>query len=157
MPVPAPGQRCQAMRSARQRGRLVVLAVVAVIVATGVANGFAASVSGSQETAKVRKPFTLSGTVESLLPGQSGRLRVTVRNTTGRRKIKVVSITATPADAAPGCDSSQLKIGAFSGRLKLRRKQTKTIVLPIMLAADAPEACQGATFPLRFGGRAVRR
>lgn len=143
------------MRVDRQRIRLVTLGVAAVVAATGAANGFAA-ISGQPAPARVSKPFTVSGTIESLLPGQPGQLRLTVRNTTRRRKIKVVSITVTPGDAAPGCDARQLRVGSFTGALKLRRKQARTVTLPITLATEAPDACQGATFPLTFGGRAVR-
>jgi len=44
----------------------------------------------------------------------------------------------------------------FSGSLLVPKKTTASQGLPIKMIANAANACQGATFPLSFGGTAQK-
>lgn len=144
------------MRFDRHRIRSLLLEAAVLLLAVAAGTGLAAAASGSPPPTRAPRPFTISGAVDGVFPGRTSQLRLTVRNTTERKRLRVVSLTVAVGDAAPGCDAGQLTIGPFSGSIKLRRRQAKTVTLPATLARNAPDACQGASFPLTFGGRAVK-
>jgi hypothetical protein len=127
----------------------VALPLVAVLAA-----GAAVGAVGSGQHARVR-PFTLSGHVSGLYPGARRRLTIVIRNHS-RRPLRIRSVTARVRDAGPACRGRNLRISRFRGRLRLRARRARRIAVTVLMRPDAPDACQGARFPLVFRGRATR-
>ena len=98
--------------------------------------------------------FRITGSAEGLLPGMPGRLNVTVRNPY-RWPIRVTAIRVSVRDAGE-CPAGNLRPALLRRALVVPARATRRVALPISLAADAPNACQGARFRLVFSGRAVK-
>ncbi|MGZ6926799.1 MAG: hypothetical protein ACXVJF_08770 [Acidimicrobiia bacterium] len=118
--------------------RLLLAAVVAVtllVVPTG------ASAADEQ--------FTLTTTYVGLFPNADVSVPVTVHNP--RDYVLAVHTAAvTVGDAGPGCDASNLVAESFRGDVLVAARRDATIPIHMHMPADAPDACQGATFPLTF-------
>ena len=117
-----------------------------------------ASLSGSPDVDKAprkQKALTISGSVENLQPGLPTKLNAVVRNRS-RYQLRLRSVQAKVGDASPACPRSMLLTRAVRLRGVLRPHQSRTVPLSVTLVATAPDACQNATFPLRFRARAAR-
>jgi hypothetical protein len=101
-----------------------------------------------------RAGFRISGSARDLLPGVLDRLTVTVRNPYPFA-IRVTAIRAGARDSG-ACKAENLRLTALRRPLVVPQRSVRRFTLPIELASDAPDACQGASFPLVFSGRAVR-
>jgi hypothetical protein len=97
------------------------------------------------------KSFAISGHVTGLYPGAVLPLKVTVSNP-WHFGIIVTSISASVGPGRPGCAAANLKVSPFTGELKLGAGQTGYATLEVTLAHAAPDACQGAVFPLSYRG-----
>jgi hypothetical protein len=98
--------------------------------------------------------FRITGSAEGLLPGIPGRLNVTVRNPY-RVAIRVTAIRVSARNVG-SCPGESLEPAPLRRPVVVPARATRRVVLPISLAADAPNACQGASFRLVFSGRAVK-
>lgn len=98
--------------------------------------------------------FRITGSAQGLMPGVPGRLTVTVRNPY-RFPIRVTSIQATARDAGE-CRGTNLAPARLRRALVVPRRGVRRVVLPVSLAQNAPNVCQGAAFRLVFTGRAVK-
>ena len=132
-------------------GAFVVL-VLAVATAAG---GSRWSADDAVLTSSSSGTFQIKGQVEGLYAGTTVPLRLTVvnRNTF---KLAVKTVTVTVANASPECVASQLTVTRYGGRLVVPARRSKQLVLQATLAAGAPDACTGASFPLRYRGTAVK-
>jgi hypothetical protein len=114
------------------------------------------------------KVFVISGNVDGLYPGATATLALRVHNPL-HRSISVKTITIIGGPANGGCLASNLAAGpglaplntvytiALSPPLVIPKGQTAAgPQVPITLLNAAPDACQSATFPLFYGGTAVR-
>lgn len=110
--------------------------------------GLTAEAQASQKTT-----FTISGSVSGLFPGARSQLPLTLANTS-RRDIEVTAVRATVADAGPGCSSTTLSITPFRGSVIVKAGGTASVSLAVTMSSDAPDACQGATYPLTYQGDA---
>jgi hypothetical protein len=112
--------------------------------------------------------FVISGSVTGLYPGAEPTLPLRVHNPL-HRSISVHTITIVADNANSGCAASNLAAGA--GPTPLNSVYTITLSpplvipaghavggpqVPITLLKTAPDACQNATFLLRYGGTATR-
>jgi hypothetical protein len=134
---------------------LVLALAAASLAATheGCARGGAAGGLG----AKHKHPrFSITGHVAGLLPRAHRKLRLKVHNW-HRFKIRVTSIKTRVGNASATCRASNLSVRRFRGHKKVRGRHSRRIRIRIAMAASAPNACQGASFPLTYKGRAVRR
>jgi hypothetical protein len=95
--------------------------------------------------------FTISGSVGGLYPGLSTQLVLTVVNSQSY-KIVVTSITTRVGAPKAGCSASNLIVGAFAGDLKVKAHESAELSVPVALSHAAPDACQGAVFPLTYSG-----
>lgn len=100
--------------------------------------------------------FELAGEVGGLYPGVNTTLDVEVTNPY-RFAIRVISTTVTVLDARPACPASMLEIGDSQAPVEVPPGGVATVPLAVHMSADAPDACQGATWPLEFTGTAVGR
>lgn len=95
--------------------------------------------------------FHIAGGLGGLFPGTASPLVLSVYNP-NKVAITVTSITTTVGDASTGCPATYLSVASFGGSLAVGPKQTATVAVPAQLSHSAPDACQGAVFPLRYSG-----
>jgi hypothetical protein len=101
------------------------------------------------------RDFVVSGHVEDLRPGGSLPMVLTVENPNSVA-IRVTSITVQASAASTGCPASALTLPNWTGSLFVAKDGTATLTVDVALKATAPDACQGATWSLRYGGTAVK-
>jgi hypothetical protein len=99
--------------------------------------------------------FRIAGSVGGLYPGLTKPLKLTVSNPQ-HFAIVVTSVTVAVGDASQGCKAGNIAVTDFSGRRRVGAKDSARVTLQITLVHEAPDACQGALFPLRYSGRAVK-
>jgi len=99
--------------------------------------------------------FTISGGTDGLYPGNTAPLTLTLANPNSEN-IRVTEITVSVVGTTdPFCAASNLKTNDYDGSpLLVPANGTTSITLPITLLRRAPDACQGATFSLSYGGTA---
>ena len=112
--------------------------------------------------APIRKPpanghrdFVVSGQVQNLRPGGSRPMVLTVRNPNSVA-IEVTSVTMAAGPAGPSCPASALTLPRWTGGLVVPKRGTGSLTVAVGLKPTAPDACQGARWPLTFGGTAVK-
>jgi hypothetical protein len=98
--------------------------------------------------------FQITGEVDGLHPGAGATLEARVSNP-HPFAIRVISTSATVLDANPGCPASMLEIGDLTAAVLVPPGATATVPLDVRMRVGAPDACQGATWPLEFNGTAV--
>jgi hypothetical protein len=141
---------------------IALLSVAALTVALPAQRAASATLYGngiSWQTTAVTTPsrtFTISGSIGGLWPGKAARLVLAVHNPQPYA-IAVTSISTTVESPGVPCAASALSVRAFAGMLHVGAKATAHVSVPITLAHSAPDACEGAVFPLRYNGRGVRR
>lgn len=118
----------------------------ALVAGTGMAIAASDSAPAGDEQGA---PLTLTGTVEGLTPGAARDLPVTIANPNGRPL--VIGAIATAVSTAPqACPAAALTVGDLPGPVTVPGDASAVGHLPVRLAADAPDACQGAVFALHF-------
>jgi hypothetical protein len=98
----------------------------------------------------------VSGHVEGLYPGARKGLRLELRN--GSRHWTVVrAVSAAVTDGSPGCSPRFLStVPRDLKHPRIRPHKTRRLGIRVRMWPGAPDACQGATFPVRFKVRAAR-
>lgn len=140
-------------------GALVVVlaaphASKATLRGSGTSTLHATAPSGVPTGAASPKPgFRISGSVGGLYPGDSAPLMLTVTNPQ-QFAIVVTSIATTAGSPNPGCVAGYLTVAGFSGQLTVAAQGSGQISVPVTLSHAAPNACQGAIFPLTYSGSA---
>jgi hypothetical protein len=99
--------------------------------------------------------FTIAGDDSGLYPGASKQLVLVVSNPQ-HFAIVVTSIQTTVGNASQTCSGSYLSVGAFSGQLQVADGGQASVTVTVTLSHAAPDACQGAIFPLTYHGSAVK-
>lgn len=109
-------------------------------------------------------PFTMTGSISNLKPGQRAFLQVHVTNP-NQQAIRVKTLATTVIDASPACTANNLSVGVYDasapGSLTyvVPGKGSSVVIVPIEFV-DVPganqDACKGRTFPLSFDGTAVQ-
>jgi hypothetical protein len=134
----------------RRRSRLALLLAV-VVVAAGASTLWHRDEAAG--TAMVRHRMRLSGRVQGLFPGASKRMRVIVRNPT-RVRIVLMRVRARAQDVV-GCPGSHVRIRPFRGKRPVPPRGRIVIRMRVRLSPTAPDACQGARWPVRFRARGM--
>lgn len=124
----------------------VVMGMVACLVLLGQA---AASVHAQEE-----EEFEITGEVGGLYPGAEMTLEARVSNPYPF-PINVTSVETTVVDASPGCPASMLEIRGSDQEVEIPPGATRMVPLDVRMDRGAPDACQGATWPLEFTGTAT--
>jgi hypothetical protein len=105
------------------------------------------------------KSFGLSGTITGLYPGATLNLPVLVTNQNNQDiKVNQIQISVIGTDKS-GCapSASNLIPTNYTGPgFNVPRNSSQTIQLPITMPHGAANACQGATFTLKYTGKAVK-
>jgi hypothetical protein len=97
----------------------------------------------------------VSGQVQNLRPGGSRPMVLTVRNPNSVA-IKVTSVTVAAGAAGSSCPASALTLPRWTGGLVVPKRGTASLTVNVGLKPTAPDTCQGARWPLTFGGTAVK-
>ncbi len=119
------------------------------LVAPAVALFLGLPVAGSHEAAGAADDFTLTASIVGLYPGADLDHAVTVDNPLDAA-ISIRSASATVGDASIRCTAANLRAEPFAGDVVVGAHDTGAVPVRIRMAASAPDACQGATFPLTF-------
>jgi hypothetical protein len=115
---------------------------------------------GDGETLVGLEPLALAleGAVSGLYPGATGELPLVVTNST-QATVTLERLTITVGDPdRPGCPADAIVVGSPATRgtgstdlaLSIDPDRTVVVRVPVGMVPGAPEACQGATFPLRY-------
>ena len=100
--------------------------------------------------------FTVGGDIAGLYPGAEMTLDAEVTNPFPFA-IRVVSVSVAVADAGPGCPASVLSVSGSTDAVEVPAGRVGIVPLDVRMSSDAPDACQGATWPLRFTATGVAR
>ncbi len=123
--------------------RFLALVVPAVALVAGVPAVVSHDVAGAAGELK------LSASIVGLYPGADLDRAVTVHNPLDGA-ISVRSASVVVGDASSGCTAANLRAEPFAGDVAVAAHGTGTIPVRLHMAGSAPDACQGATFPLTF-------
>jgi hypothetical protein len=125
---------------------------------TSVAAGADTTVGGQSSppaAAAATTMFKISGSVKGLFPGSSVPLVLSIVNPQSY-PIVVSSITTRVGKTnRPGCSSTFLSVAPFSGAIAVAAKGSAAVIVSVTLSHAAPNACEGAVFPLKYSGSAV--
>jgi hypothetical protein len=130
----------------------VAVVALAVVGITGIAT---AAKGGGGSRGANPKPLIVNGSVEGLFPGVPNILQVSVTNE-NNTAIAVASVVVQASDAGPECPASVLTFTPPPPGQVITAGATANVPVTVEIAADAPDACQGATFPLRHTVTAIR-
>jgi hypothetical protein len=106
---------------------------------------------GRHSTSAPHGAFTIAGSIGGLWPGHSAPLVLTVYNPQPFT-IDVRSISTVVGTPKTGCTASNLTVAGFAGRLYVPAGGMAHLSVPVALIHAAPDACQGAVFPLTYSG-----
>jgi LPXTG-motif cell wall-anchored protein len=120
--------------------RRILCAVL--LVATGVT--IPATVAHAADT-----QFTLTTNYTGLYPDADVSVPVTVHNPLDY-DLAVHTARVHVGDANPDCTAQYLEASSYAGDVVAPSQSDATIVIRMHMLASAPDACQGATFPLSF-------
>lgn len=123
---------------------LIPVVIVLVLCAAGGTNAGAAPTND----------FTMSADFTGLYPGARLTAPVTVHNSRSFA-IDVKAATVLVADASPTCVAGNVVAHSFSGDVRVPANGTTTVPVRMEMVASAPDACQGAVFPLTFAAEGV--
>ena len=155
--------------------RVARVGIAALIGATAVAVGFVAQlatdsvvIGNSTElslTGATKGTFIVSsrqralegGPLRGLFPGGSEKLVLKVTNPNSFR-IVVRSITVDAEDAGDDCVASNLITRDYVGPpVGVPKNGIRRVSVEISMRRNSSDGCQGATFPLVFGGTATKQ
>jgi hypothetical protein len=100
-------------------------------------------------------PFTISGSVNGLAPGVGSQLPLSITNPFDF-PIRVVTLTVAAGDAGGSCLGSNLQVQPLPGPVQVPARGSATALLAMTLSNRSPDVCQQATWPLTYGGQAIR-
>lgn len=93
--------------------------------------------------------FTLTTNYTGLYPDADVSVPVTVHNPL-KYDLAVHTAEVHVGDASPTCTAANLEAASYSGDVVAPADGDTTIPIRMHMLASAPDACQGATFPLSF-------
>lgn len=130
----------------RRRAILASLCCGAALAAAGAAVRIDAAAAPAR--------FVVQGEVEGIYPGIETTLNATATNP-GTSDLTVISVDVTAGDAGPSCPADllyfrDLYFGDGAPSVVVPAGGQAVVPLTIRLDAAAPDACQGATWPLEF-------
>ncbi|MEP6623649.1 MAG: hypothetical protein ABJC79_04350 [Acidimicrobiia bacterium] len=125
--------------------RLFALLILSLVMLTASGVGIAHAASD--------RDFMLSADFRGLYPNADLVVPVSVYNPQ-RYDLAVHAATAIVSDASPQCPASNVIAQTFSGDVVVRSHERSIVPVRMQMLATAPDACQGAVFPLTFDAHA---
>lgn len=101
------------------------------------------------------RPFVVHGHVSGLYPGVRKQMRIIVRNPQSFT-VRVTQVTARVSNASIACRSRNVRIVRFTGSRTIPGHGRIRIYLSSRMRRRAPNACQGARFPVTFTATMAR-
>jgi hypothetical protein len=101
------------------------------------------------------RSFRVRGSVRGLYPGLAKTIRARASNPFAF-SIELRRVTVTVRRPAPGCPAETVRVHPWRGAVGISQGATRHIPLRVRMVPSAPDACQGARYPLVYSGRAVR-
>lgn len=102
------------------------------------------------------KMFTISGDVAGLYPGSQKPLRLTITNkATAPIYVFYIRVDSVSVNRS-GCPASSVWSPDYLGSTRIPRLGTGTVTIPVFMRSSAPNACQGATYTIRYTGSATQ-
>jgi hypothetical protein len=95
----------------------------------------------------------VKGHVKGLYPGAQKTLRSRARNK-APYAVTLRSVKAKVKKAGPGCPRKAVSTKASRGQRTIPAHRSRRIAIRVKMKASAPDACQNATFRIRFRARA---
>jgi hypothetical protein len=117
--------------------------------------GQAADSQSSVAASSPNGGFGISGSVKGLYPGKVAPLALKVTNPQ-KFAITVTSLTVAVKSASATCTAANVTVTSFTGSLSVPALGTATATVQFTLLHSAPNACQGAVFPLQYSGQATK-
>ena len=133
----------------------VAAGVAAVAILAGGGMAMARRSTGPAPPRPSHLELAISGDVEGLHPGAHAALEVTVANPYAF-DVRLRSLEITVGDAGPDCSAPALIVGPIPTDDIVRGRAASVVDVPIAMADSAPDACQGATFPLTYTATAAK-
>ena len=100
--------------------------------------------------------FTISGDVTGLYPGGHRPLKLLVKNDASSA-IYVTDIWVESVKVnKKGCPSWSVWSPGYDGYLRVAKRGTATVSVPVYMRRSTPSACQGATYTIRYTGRGIQ-
>jgi hypothetical protein len=141
------------MRGRRTRVTAPIIAATIALSSMAVAG---VGLSNEPPSSRTSNPtFRIRGAVKGMYPGRVRKLRLRIRNPLDRA-IRVRSIRARVRRPHRGCPAKAITIRRWRGHLRIRPHRGRTVRVKVKMKRRAPNACQGARFPIRYRGTAVR-
>jgi hypothetical protein len=138
--------------------RRSITALLAVAAVMGAAAAGYAALGGADRGALLPRakiepsPVRVSGDTSNMFPGVTTPLPIRVRNLTdGPVRLRWVRAKVRQPDG--DCDPAYLHTEQIWPRQRIPADGRIDLEMPITLASEAPDGCQGATFPLRYRTR----
>ncbi len=103
--------------------------------------------AGALNTTAPDNTFTLSADAEGLFPGANLTVALTAHNPQAYALV-VKAAAVTVGDATPQCSAANVSAQSFAGDVTVAAHSSAIIPIQMQMSMAAPDACQGATFPL---------
>jgi hypothetical protein len=137
--------------------RSITALLTAAVVMGATAAGYAAlggADQGPRPRAKIQpaSPVRVSGNTSDLFPGVRTALPIKVRNLTAG-PVKLQWVEATVGETKGACGAAYLNTERIWPRQRIPARGRINLVIPITLASQAPDSCQGVKFPLLYRTR----
>jgi hypothetical protein len=138
--------------------RTALLVTTLVVLAAGIAYA-ALGPAGNRPGPEPRRAggpiAAIAGEVSGLYPGREARVTAHVVSRADHT-LWLHSIRAWAKEASAPCPAELLTVRRRRMRERLPALGRVRVHLPVLLSEDAPDACEGATWPLRFHARVSR-
>jgi hypothetical protein len=118
-------------------------------------NGRRPADPGRPQSAGLATRFPLSGSIADLVPGHQRTLLVQLTNP-NPFTVSVNQLTVTASAASTNCGVANLTISPLPAPVLVEGYASGVAGVPVMLTDTAPDACQGAAFPLTFSAEVTR-
>lgn len=138
-----------------RRSAVTTIIAVAALAAAWVLPALAARPPEAGKQARSPLTFVIEGDVEYLYPGVPVTAAVDVVNSSAV-SLEVIEVTVEVGDGPGSCHGSLVEVEPFTGSVIVPAVSTGQVEMTFTMVADAPNDCQGVTFPITYSGTATK-
>jgi hypothetical protein len=128
----------------------ITIAGLAAVVVTGALAMLSLAAPAAADSGQV----TVQGEIDGLYPGFTGTMQATVSNGFDR-PVRVTLLDTKVLDAKPSCPAGMITVSPVTTEFEIASGAVATTPVTVHMDFAAPDACQGATWPLRFAASLV--
>ncbi len=154
-PAPSPVESMLSRAATLLLNAALAVALLAGAVAVAAETGLIVTERSPGGPSVVERPtpqIQVRGKVKGLYPGAQKRMKVGVRNRLPQR-VRLVSVRARVHNASSQCVRQNLSVKRFRGHKPIRAHRRTRVRVRVTMSPIAPDACQGARFPIEFKAR----